>query len=107
MKNQTLYFRNQDSETCHDLDFHLEEAREEGLQEIELFEAIPDKDKSYFWCKSFSEVCGIGPDFEPCGKSCEDYAPRNGKSGICKHKTHCYTHGNTVNFNVKTGKNKP
>lgn len=104
MSRPKLYFRNEDSEECYTLDWHLEDARDEELEKIELFEAIPDKDKRYFYCRSFSEVCEVGQDFEPCGNGCDGYEPRNGKFGICKHKTHCHTWGEKINFDVKTGR---
>lgn len=105
MKKQQLYFLDEDSETCHTLEYHLENAKSDELKEIELFEAVPDPSKDYFWCRADSSVCMS--DDNPCGKSCEDYDPRNGKSGICKHKTHCYTWSNKVKFNVQTGEQMP
>lgn len=105
MKKQQLYFKNEDSEHCYTIEHHLEEAKEEGLEFITLFEAYPDPDKDYFWCRSDDSICFSSDN--PCGKHCEDYQPRNGKFGICKHKTHCYTWGTQVKFNVKTGEKIP
>ena len=85
MKKPKLYFSVIDAEICYTLEYHLDNARMDSISEIELFEAIPDKDKEYFFCKAIQE-CGIKGD---CGKHCGEYEPRNGKSGICNHKGIC------------------
>lgn len=95
---QKLYFTGEDDEMCFTLRYHLDNARLDGLTEIEFLEAIPDKDKSYFWCREYDEVT-MAEDY-PCGKTCDGYAPRNGKSGICKHKSHCHTWGEKLKFQV-------
>jgi hypothetical protein len=43
MKEQ-LYFKDEDSECAYPLSHFIEEAKEEGLEEITLIEAIPDND---------------------------------------------------------------
>lgn len=91
-----LYFATLDSEMCHTLDYHLDDAKENGLSEIELYEAIPDNDKEYFFCRAVGE-CAVKGD---CGKHCEEYDPRNGKFGICRYKGKCYTPGNKLIFKV-------
>lgn len=90
------YFESVDSEMAYDLEYHLDNARLDKVSEIELYEAIPDKDPEYFFCRSIGE-CGTKGD---CGKQCEDYEPRNKKFGICKHKGVCYTPGDKVAFKV-------
>jgi hypothetical protein len=32
-------------------------------------------------------------DYDGCGKVCDEYEPRNGKSGCCKHMSFCYEPG--------------
>ena len=79
------YFRNIDDEFCYPLQKHLDDAKEEGLETIELYEAIPDDSiKGFFFCNHFVMVCEKEKD--TCGRICEGYAPRNGKSGMCKHQ---------------------
>ena len=95
-KKPKYYFESSDSEMCFDLEYHLDNARCNSLNEIELYEANPDNDNYHFYCTSFGE-CGIKGD---CGRHCRDYEPRNKKSGICKHKSKCYTHGDKVVFKV-------
>lgn len=97
MKKQKLYFRSEDDEYCYSLDYHLEIAKQDGLTEVELFEAIPDRDHG--WCGLFGGVLITGES--ECGKVCDGYDPRNGKSGICKNKTHCHTWGDKINFKVQ------
>lgn len=91
-----FYFRSEDSENCYTLDHHLAEAREEGLSEIELFKAIPDIVDGFFYCRAVGECSEEGH----CGKECEDYAPKNGKSGMCRHKGKFHAHGEKVVFKV-------
>jgi len=79
---------------CFDLRSHVEDARREGLTEIRLLEAVPEKVSGMFWCKA---VDAVGEDGE-CGRQCQHYDPRNGKSGICKEKSILYTHGKEVVF---------
>lgn len=92
-----FYFTGNDSELCWELKFLLSQAKENGLSEIELIEAIPDKSKDYFFCKWIGDVSESGS----CGYKCDGYEPRNGKSGICKHKTFCYEKGGKVTFKIK------
>lgn len=66
---------------CHSLDVHIDEAKMNGMEQIELFEAVPITDANYFWCKS---ILTVGQKGE-CGKFCPDYTPRNGKSGACRY----------------------
>lgn len=65
-----------------------------GITEIEVLVAVPDKSKDHFWCKAYSDICLS--EHLLCGKDCEGYEPCNGKSGKCKHKTHCYIQGKKV-----------
>lgn len=84
-----LYFRNEHSETCHTIEYFQSDMKESGITEMDVFIAIPDKSYHHFWCKSFKCVCSKDDDFR-CGKFCEKYLPCNGKSGRCRHMTHCY-----------------
>ena len=84
MKNQ-FYFRNKDAEVCYTKDYFLEEMKTEGITEMEVYEAVPEKIPGVFWCKI---ECFCGDDSQDtCGKQCRAYAPRNGKSGCCRHYT--------------------
>jgi len=92
-----LYFKSADSEMCHSLDVHIDEAKMNGMEEIELFEAVPIKDANYFWCKANLAVGEKGE----CGKICNDYKPRNGKSGACRYYSNTlYERGEKVTINV-------
>jgi hypothetical protein len=91
------YFRTEDSEMYYMLDYHLEQAKEEGLTEIELFTAIPQKVEGIIWCKAADDFGEKGE----CGKICYFYNPRNGKSGMCKEQGRFYEPDKKVKFQVK------
>lgn len=94
---KALYFRTEEGEWCQTLDAHIEDAESEGLETIELFEAVPEKVAGFFWCRAVGEVSEEGT----CGKLCDDYEPKNGKSGMCRHKYNTlYTTGAKVTFEV-------
>lgn len=80
-------FHNSD-ELCYDLPSILQEAKEQGLKEIEIIEAKADIGSPYFFCKHFQFVGEVG---QSCGKQCEAYEPRNGKNGRCVFSSHCYS----------------
>lgn len=96
-----LFFRSENSEHCHDKDYFIDEMKDSGMKEMVVLEALPDKGKDYFWCKAINDACLPMNSFDGCGVNCEDYDPCNGKSGKCRHKTHCYKHGNEVLISIK------
>ena len=71
----------------------LEHMREYDIAEIKVIEAIPVTDSKYFTCRAYSDIFVKPPEGEPCGRSCEEYEPRNGKWGICKHYVKVYEEG--------------
>ena len=94
MKRIKLYFEDSDSEVCYPLDYFTD-SMDSSESEITLYEAIPDKIPGCFWCK-VQYFCG-DDSRDTCGKQCNDYKPRNGKSGCCKHyATTLYIHGEKV-----------
>lgn len=96
MKTEKLYFENEDANICYPLQYHLERAKEEGLKEIELFEAIPSKEKDYIWC---SELETIGEKSQ-CNKDCH-YYKASVKSKICDFRGKLKDFGELVKFKVK------
>ena len=93
MKTEKLYFENEDANICYSLQYHLERAKEEGLKEIELFEAIPSKEKDYIWC---SELETVG-DKSECNKDCPYYTI-SGKSKICDFRRKLMNFGKQLKF---------
>lgn len=82
MKEQ-FYFRNEDAEHAYPLSHFIEKAKEEGLKEITIIEAIPDNDnKDYIYCKLAGEV---GDRSECCKNQCDSYKSKSGK-GVCVHR---------------------
>ena len=95
MTKPKFYFRDND-ECCYAKEYHLSDAKDEGLKEVELFEAIPEKVSGMFWCRAVSESTEEGY----CGKQCDEYSPKNGKSGMCRFKGYFYQKGKKVIFKV-------
>lgn len=97
MKTEKLYFRSIDDNTCHTLAYHMDNAKDEELQKITLYEAIPDIDnKEHVWCSHFEVV-----EKAECKKSqCELYTSKSGR-GICEHRGNLYTFGEEVIFKVE------
>jgi Mn-containing catalase len=94
-----LYFRNEDSERCHEKEYFIDEMKDVGIKEMMVFVVQKDKSKDYFWCKAIDDVCAN--DDTHCGKECEDYKPCNGKSGKCRLKGYCYIPTNKVILTIK------
>ena len=69
------------------LSYWREYMKENELTELKLHESKVEIGSDYFWCKHFQEV---GIKGEGCGKSCEKYQPRNGKSGRCRFSAPTY-----------------
>ncbi len=94
MKGQ-YYFLYEDSENCYSVDYFQNLMFEEGLLEMEVFEAIPERIHAVFWCQ-VNGFCG-DDSADSCGKQCSDYKPRNGKNGrCCYHNIWMRTHGNKI-----------
>jgi hypothetical protein len=84
------YFEFEDSDFCYTLEYFNDKMLDEGLTEIEVFEAEREVGSSFFWCRHHSVACEKNSD--TCGvDNCADYEPRNGKNGICRHNGYCYT----------------
>lgn len=86
MSKPKYYFRNEDDEMCYTKKYWVPILKDEGLKEIEMYEAKLLKDEQYFFCKAVLE-CGEKGN---CGKGCEDYEPCNGKNGRCRHMGKLY-----------------
>ncbi|MDP4201459.1 MAG: hypothetical protein Q8861_02090 [Bacteroidota bacterium] len=106
MKKQIFYFKDEDSDgPSFSLDDILDEAKEEGLKTILVYEAIPDKfEKDFIWCMEIGEAT----ERKGCTKKlCSEYVSKNGKNGICKQRGNLYTWGTPHLFDVETGKELP
>lgn len=96
MGKSKLYFKSIEDNICYNIKDHLNEAKEEGLQEITLIEAIPKKEKGFYWCTLF---CNVVEKIE-CNKAECDKWVQKGKSKLCDHRGGLYRHGNEVKFKV-------
>ena len=97
MKKVKFYFENEDENMCYPLNYHIENAKSNGLKEIELFEAIPDTlNKDMVWCTELEAVL----EKTECNKSCPYYKASKGR--ICDLRGKLMEWGEKVKFNVET-----
>lgn len=95
-QNEKLYFKNEDSTNCYALVDHLNEAKEDGLNEIELIEAVSAPKDEYVWCSYHGETI----ERSECKKSeCQLYFSKSGR-GVCWHRGSYFLHGEKVKFKV-------
>ena len=107
MKNETLFFCEAiNEEMAYTKTYLIDEMKERGLFEVEVSIAVRELKTNYFYCRALGEVLIKGKGYDPCGKECDDYDPRNGKSGCCKHRGLCYIPGAKYRLTVD-GKLKP
>lgn len=96
MKDEKLYFKNEDSTFCYSLQDHINEAKEELLDEIDLIEAIPAPNEDHVWCTYHGETI----ERNECKKSeCSYYSSKSGR-GVCEHRGSYFLHGEKVRFQV-------
>jgi hypothetical protein len=94
-----LYFYNEGDEICVSIESIKEMMIDDELTEKTVSEAVIDPDKSYFWCTETGDA-GLS-DEGTCGKYCEYYKPRNGKSGVCLFHRRCRTPGKEITVKIK------
>ena len=85
-------------EFCYPKDTIIEKMKYEGLTEVKANLAEIHKSNDFFYCKEFGN---IGEKGESCGKICDFYTPKNGKSGCCKHVGNLYIYGKEVTIKCK------
>lgn len=94
---EKFYFESIDETMCYTLDYHIDNAKENGLDKIKLVEAVPEKDPHFVWCTHGGDVV----DRSDCRKAdCELYEPNKSGRGACIHRGKIYRHGEEVEFNV-------
>ena len=75
-------------EYCYTKAFWRAYIKRHKLESIELKPAKIEVKSTYFICQ---ELVACGEKAEGgCGKQCGEYAPRNGKSGRCRHSKNPY-----------------
>ena len=84
------YFRKGDDDCCYELPYHYDYMKEKNLKELELIEASREISTGMFWCNELQEIGNTNNG--SCGKMCDEYKPRNGKNGLCKHWRHPYSY---------------
>jgi len=82
------YFYEEDGELCYGLDSIKDMIADDFLEEKEVWLAKRMTGEDFAWCTHYAEPLMKGEG--TCGKVCDHYKPRNGKSGICNHQGYCY-----------------
>lgn len=96
-KKEEMYFRDIDANTCHPLEYFIEDAKEEGLKELTLVRAEKDtQTKGFVWCTEHVEVT----ERKICNKSsCSEYNSTSGR-GVCASRGKLYTHAEKVTVSL-------
>ena len=94
---EKLYFENKHEIYCYPLSFHLDYAKEEGLEQITLYEAIQETVEGFHWCMFDKQT--VEKD-DCCKAMCTDYNSKSGR-GVCMYRGKFSKAGNEVNFQVK------
>lgn len=87
------YFYNEDDEKCVTLAIVKGRMAFDQITEKEVAKAKMVIGDDIFYCSHFGEV---GETRQGCGKECQFYIPRNGKSGRCTKSKNCYEHGSKI-----------
>lgn len=83
------YFELGNEENCYPLDFFKDELKYHDDEKIMLRLAKREYHNGFYWCSKNGE-CGESGD-GACGLECQDYKPRNGKSGRCVYHVNTST----------------
>ena len=93
-----FYFNDIDEIMCYTLDYHINNAKTKGLDNITLIEAIPEKDTELTWCTHKNQVL----DKNDCRKAnCELYKSNKSGRGVCVHRGKLYSPLKEVTFKIK------
>ena len=87
------YFSKYNDEWSKDIEDILKFMHLNDIEELRVWEGIAITDSQCFSCRAYLAICVKPPEGEPCGRSCEEYEPRNGRWGICKHYGKTYEEG--------------
>lgn len=88
--SKQLYFSDLNKEIALPISSIITNMKENNLTECKISKAIRETNTDYFFCKHNQTVGVKDKGYEPCGNLCENYSPRNNKSGCCKHRGYCY-----------------
>jgi len=82
------YYFDEHEEAMHTKQYWLDHMRENGIDSMEVRKAQIEYGACYFWCSEYQAT--LLKEDNNCGKFCDSYQPRNGKSGRCKFSKNCY-----------------
>ena len=86
-----------DDEMCYKIDVHLKYMVEHDMQKMDVFKAVRVRSKDWIFCKEYGTISERGE----CGRVCSGYAPKNGRSGACKHLGGLYEPGERFELEIK------
>jgi len=94
MKKIKTYFSKLSEEFSQIKEWLLNEMKECGITELRVNEAKRIVGSEFYFCEAFYAIGEKNSiDYDGCGKVCDEYEPRNGKSGCCRHRSFCYESG--------------
>ena len=96
--SRKLFFRNEDSERCHERSYFVSDMKDAGIKEMIVYKAKQMPTKDFFWCTEWGDAMETGDPY--CGNSCDGYSPRNNKNGRCRFHTHCHEPGEKVTIKL-------
>lgn len=84
-----MYFIKYQEDECYDMPTIKDMMKSDGISQMEVEEAEMSTGTGMFYCSALGEV---GETSEGgCGKFCDKYKPRNGKSGRCRSHKNVYS----------------
>ena len=86
------YYHTPDSESLWPKSHFFED--ENPPDSVEVYEGVRVTGDGHFYCSEYDEVGDSR--YSVCGNYCNKYAPRNGRSGRCRHSKNCYEPGEKV-----------
>jgi hypothetical protein len=98
MSRNQLYICDSLSDHVVTKDHIYELMEEEEVEQVSAYIAIRLSMKWHFHCNWSDE-----PSYSDegiCGKHCEGYKPRNGKTGLCLHKRHSFQPGRELTITL-------
>lgn len=82
------FFEFPDGEAAFTKEYFIEQMKDNGLTEMQVFPAKMITGESFAWCTKFNDA--VETQAGDCGRWCTEYKPRNGKNGRCRFSNNCY-----------------
>ncbi len=85
-----------DIEIVYTKEYIIEAMKDTKINSVQIFKAVHDNSSEFFYCQKDNEVYEKIDSYDGhriCGIKCDNYIPKNGKSGCCKHRRTLYDFG--------------